>query len=389
MRDRLRLSEQIAGLSEHLGDRLACGERRLPGQLLIVGYRLGSGGGGDPFRDLALQTAIAGDDRAGGQLKLTPPRDVGEVTEGTHHGDAGALLRLGQLVGTHVDGHAEQRGDDLGAEVVLVALIIRVSDERRHRRDELRTRGDDHDRLNRRVSRAVSSSRVERDPVVCAFALPVLQLSLRHSGAEGDVPHRRGFLRVHMTAGEVLEERPLRHSAAVGVDGAVGVIPVDREAHRAEQRFEYLTIGAGELLAQFDEVPARDRYEVPWVPRRLGGRREAWVVRQSRLAAHSVVVLGAALSRQAVVVPAEGVEDVLAHHPLIAGDDVGLGVGEDVPHMQRSRRRRRGSVDRVDLLAGGLRVEGVGLLLGPAGVPLVLQAFESGSVREVHRVMCA
>ena len=66
------------------------------------------------------------------------------------------------------------------------------------------------------------------------------------------------------------------------------------------------------------------------LPLRIGfGRRsEVRVVRQGRVAAHAVVVLHPALGRQAVVVPADRVEDVLAAHPLVAGDQVGVGVGE-------------------------------------------------------------
>ena len=54
-----------------------------------------------------------------------------------------------------------------------------------------------------------------------------------------------------------------------------------------------------------------------------------------RVAAHPVVVLHPALGRQPVVVPADRVEHVLAAHPLVAGDQVGVGVGEHVSHVQR------------------------------------------------------
>jgi hypothetical protein len=59
---------------------------------------------------------VAGDDRAGRQLQLAPPDDVGEVTEGAAHGDAGALVRLGGRVRQHRHLDAEQRRGDGRAE---------------------------------------------------------------------------------------------------------------------------------------------------------------------------------------------------------------------------------------------------------------------------------
>src|SRR6478735_2772041 len=78
---------------------------------------------------LALKTvlpAIAANDCTRGQLQLTPPGDVGEVTEGADHGDAGALVRLGQRVGLDLHLDAEDGGGDLGAEERLVALVVGV-----------------------------------------------------------------------------------------------------------------------------------------------------------------------------------------------------------------------------------------------------------------------
>src|SRR3712207_8007416 len=41
------------------------------------------------------------------------------------------------------------------------------------------------------------------------------------------------------------------------------------------------------------------------------------------------------------------VVDVLAAHPLVAGDEVGVRVAEHVPDVQRAARGRRRGVDRV------------------------------------------
>jgi hypothetical protein len=62
-------------------------------------------------------------------------------------------------------------------------------------------------------------------------------------------------------------------------------------------------------------------------------------------------VLGAALGGQPVVVPSDGIEDFPAAHPHEAGDRVGLGVGEDVPDVQRAARGQRRRVDGVDVRA--------------------------------------
>ena len=53
----------------------------------------------------------------------------------------------------------------------------------------------------------------ERDPVVGAGALAVLELGLGDRGAEGDVPEGRRLLGVGLAAGEVVQEHPLRGGA--------------------------------------------------------------------------------------------------------------------------------------------------------------------------------
>src|SRR5699024_10961679 len=143
--------------------------------------------------------------------------------------------------------------------------------------------------------------------VVGALALAVLLLGLRHRGAVGDVPHGGGLGLVGLALLQVLEERALGGGPGGGVDRLVAVVPVDREAEGAEDLLEGPLVQRGQLLAQLDEVATRDRQLV----RRLRGlvgaallrRREVRVVGQRGIAAHAVVVLGAALGGQAVVVP--------------------------------------------------------------------------------------
>src|SRR5690606_4086094 len=99
------------------------------------------------------------------------------------------------------------------------------------------------------------------------------------------------------------------------------------------------------------------------------------------VAPHAVVVLHATLGRQAVVVPAHRVEDLLAAHALVARDDVGVRVGEHVPDVQRSGDGGRRGVDREDLLTRRGAVEGVGTGLRPRAVPALLEAVEGDLVR--------
>ena len=94
------------------------------GVALASGRRLSS-----QLGRLGLEATVASDDGAGRQVELAPPDDVGEVAEGADHGDAGALLGLGELVGHDRDLDAEDRGGDRGAEQRLVALVVGVGDE--------------------------------------------------------------------------------------------------------------------------------------------------------------------------------------------------------------------------------------------------------------------
>ena len=364
-----RLAFQVAGGAQQAHHRLTGAEGRLAGELGV--RRLGPvGAGGDPLRGLAVQPAVAADDGADRQLQLAPPRHVGQVAERAAHRDAGALVGLGGPVGHDGDLDAEDRRGDGGAEQVLVALVVGVGDQRDDGGDQLGARGLDVDLVG---------ARVEGDPVVGAGVLPRLELGLRDGGLEGDVPQRGGLLQVGLAAGEVAQEGALGRRLGRRPDGGVGLLPVDREAERAPQRLEDLLVLDDQLLAELDEVRPADRD----LPLRVGllRRGEVGVVGQRRVAAHAEVVLDAPLGRQAVVVPAHRVEDLLAAHPLEAGDEVGVGVGEDVADVQRARDGRRRGVDRVDALARRRTVEGVGLLVLPGLRPPGLEALQRRLVR--------
>ncbi len=273
----------------------------------------------------------------------------------------------------HLD--AEQGRGDLLAEQRLVALVVGVRHERGAGGQQLGAGGLDVDLF------AVFGE--ERVAVVGAGDFAVLELGLGHGGAERDIPQGGGLGHVRVAGGQVGQEGALGDGAGLVIDGPVGQVPVHGQAQGLEEVLEDLLVLDREFLAQLDEVPARDDVEVALVLGGLGRGAVAGVVGDRRIAAHAVVVLHAALGGQAVVVPAHGVEDVLAGHALVARQDVGLRVGEHVSDVEGSRRRGRGSVDRVDLLPGGVRVELVGPFVKPALRERLFQPLQGGLVRNV------
>ena len=365
----LRIPVEIAAVAEHRDGRLAGRERRLARDGL-EGVAVD-----DPLRGLALDPAVTADHSAGGQVQLAPPGDVGEVAEGAAHGDAGALVRLRRLVGQDRDLHPEEGRCDRGAEQRLVALVVRVCDERADGGQQLGTCGLDVDRIAPRA--------VERDAVVGARVLACLQLGLRHRRVEGDVPQRGRVAQVGLAPRVVAQERLLRHGLGVRRDGGVERGPVHRQAELTPQVLERLLVDGGQLVAELDEVGAADRDLTLRVRLRRG--LEVRVVRDRRITAHAVEVLHPPLGGQAVVVPSHGVEHVLAAHPLVAGHRVGVGVAEHVAHVQRPRDRGRGSVDAEHLVAARRPGERIGPLLCPYLAPLGLEAFEDGLVGQGAR----
>src|SRR5689334_2937936 len=113
--------------------------------------------------------------------------------------------------------------------------------------------------------------------------------------------------------------------------------PVDRKAETLPQRLERLLVLGGQTNAEVDE-----RYALELAGRQLAcrviGRFELRNVEGfgARLTPHMEVVLDAALGGQAVVIPSHRIKDVAPGHSLVARDDVGLGVAEDVTDVKRS-----------------------------------------------------
>ena len=369
MRDGSRLADESARRRQDLDRPLLGGVARRTGEQGVV---RAAAIGGDPLGHVGQDAAVPADDGAGRQLQLTPPDDVGEVAERADHGNARALLGISQAVGDDRDLDIEAGRPDSRSEERLVALVIRVRDERDAGGEQFRTRG-----LNENDGVGIGRGR-EADSVVGAGPFAVFELGLGDGGAEGDIPEGGRLALVSLAACEVAQEGELAHALRVGIDGLVGLRPVDGEAHAAPELLEDDLVLNGEALAEFDEVLAGDRDLLLGI--RIDRRFEGRVVREAGVAADAVVVLHAALGRQAVVVPAHRVENLEAAHALVAGDAVGVRVREHVPDMQGAADRRRGSVDRVDVGADLGAIEAVGALLLPYPGPRGLDAIEGGLV---------
>ena len=279
----------------------------------------------------------------------------------------GALVGLGERVDDDGDLDVEDRRAHRRADERGVALVVGVGDEGDAADDELGPR---------RVDHHVAVGAVERQQVVRAGALAVLDLGLGDGRAVVDVPHRRGVGAVGLAAGQVVQERLLARAPADVVDRLVLQRPVVGEPEPAEEVLEDGLVGGRQLVAQLDEVRPRDR-DLLVVLRGVATERwlQVGVERLRRVAADAVVVLHAALGGQPVVVPADREEHGLAGHPALTGDGVGLGVAEHRAHVDRTgdRRRRRVDGEHVGALGGAVEaVDAIGLPpLGPARLDAV------------------
>ena len=163
---------------------------------------------------------------------------------------------------------AEERGDGLlSFEQCAVALVARVRDQRDAGRDQLRPGGLDLDRL------AAGGAR-EQDAVGRTRDRAVLELGLRHRGAEVDVPERRRLNRVDQVLAEEVDERALRRALGALADRRVGHRPVHREAEPAPELLERLLVLGRQPQAELHEVLAWDRDRI--VGRMSRANRRGW-----------------------------------------------------------------------------------------------------------------
>ena len=274
----------------------------------------------------------------------------------------------------HLD--LEQRGVDVLAEVLLVAFVVRVGDQRGAGRQQFGAGGLDVDRG--------AVLKAEGHLVVEAGVFARFELGLGHGGLEGHIPQAGGVLLVGLATGEVAQEGLLGHTLRALTDGVVGLRPVDGQTQLAPQGLKQLLILSSQTLAQLDEVLAGNRHLILGVNllaiSAFKRRLEVRVVRQRHVHAHAIVVLHAALGRQAVVIPTHRVEHVVAAHALVARNHIGVRVREHVTHVQRTGDGGRRGVDGVDGLAVAGVAEFVGAVFIPDGAPLVLKSVHADLV---------
>ena len=299
----------------------------------------------DSFGRILDDPSVAADDRSSWEVQLAPPQHVGEIAEGTDHGDASALVDLRQFVRADRHFDIEQRSAHGGAEEWLVPLVVGMCDECDACGNQFGASGGDDD-----IARSVRA--FEGHVVICAWAFSIFEFGLRNGGAEVDVPQGRRFLRVCLTTSKVAQERCLRCLAGVIADGGVQQAPVHGEAESAEEILEDLLVLVRQLFTQGNEVWSRDchgtvilRHVAAERGRECGVERHGWVARDA------VVVLHAPFGGQAVVVPAHRIEHRLAPHSPEAGERVGVRVGEHMAHVQRTTDGGRWSVDGEHVVA--------------------------------------
>ena len=361
MGDRPRVGGHLARRRQHLHHRPSRLVDPLPGEGGIGGPRPLAG---QPRRGVGDEAAVPPDDPPRGEAELAPPDDVGGVSEGAHHGDPGALLGVGEAMGDHRHLHSEERAPRRGADQLPGARIVRAHHESDTRDHQLGPGGLDLDRP------AVTG---EAQPVQRRRPLPLLELGLGDRRLEVDVPQHRRLLLVGLAAPQVAEEGPLRRPLGAVVDGGIAVVPVDRQPEPSPHPLVGGLVLDGEPVAELDEVaPAHRTGRVE----RAVGVGQSGLVRERRVAADPVVVLHAAFGGQAVVVPAHRVEDLLAAHPPVAGDHVGVGVREHVADVERAAHRGGRGVDGEHLGAWPRPVEPVGAAGIPALRPALLEAVE-------------
>ena len=215
VRDRARLSDEIARLFEELHDPCARLRRRQVRQL-IVGSLSRRGIARFPARRSPrhrTEGTVRLNDGSHRQFEFAPPRDVCDVAERADHRDAAPLLGIGKRVCLHRHGHVEQRCHHLRSKQWLIPRIVGMRDERDACRNQFRSGRVDLDegRVGAR----------EPDAMVGAGLFTILELRLCDSRAEIDVPQRWSLELIGDAAIEQPQECRLRDSLRATVDRCV------------------------------------------------------------------------------------------------------------------------------------------------------------------------
>ena len=271
-------------------------------------------------------------------------------------------------MGHHRNVHAIERRTNVGTKEVHKARVLGVSHHRHTTGQKFGSGRVDFDG-------ALGAHAGKGNAVIGAGLFAILEFGLGDGHAKVHVPQRGGDAQVHVASLEHVKERLLRDAAGKTAHRRVLGRPVHRLAEGAKEVLKGLFVDLGQLLAQLHEVAPANR-ELVLLVGTLGGCKVG-VVGQRRVTAHPVVVLDPSFGGDTVVVPAQGVKDVLSAHSPEARDDVALGVAKDVADVQLARDGGRRGVDAKDVLAPGVAVKAVRVLCVPASGP--------GGFEAVHR----
>ena len=171
--------------------------------------------------------AVAPDYHLEREVMRIPPLHVGRVAEGAAHHRACTLLRVGLRVRQQRHVEAEQRHADALANELRVTGIGGMHEDGDAGRQQFRaSRGDGQD---------IAVFQAERQRDELALALKIVQLGLRDGGAALGAPDRRRFLAIGQPLFVEVDEGELRRAPRKVVDGAIGIIPVDRQPQSLPQ----------------------------------------------------------------------------------------------------------------------------------------------------------
>ena len=344
--DRLRVGEQVAVGAQQSGDPFPGGHRGLTGELPVG---VAARPAGDRRGRAGHEAAVPAHHRPGLQVQLPPPGDVVGVAERAHHGDPGALRRVGQMVRPHRHLHPEHRRAHGRADQGGIALVPRVGDQR-HAGGRAARAGWSRPAPPRRPGCGRRSGSRPRPPPGPP-ARPG-RPRCRRSHPTGSAPPPGTPRRAPGCAGR-------RAARWRGSGSSMVRYIVDQSTDSPSRRHTSSNACSSRSVrrcAQLHEVAPRHR---DLLGARAGRRHERRVVGQRGVAPDVEVVLHPALGRQAVVVPPDRVEHLLAAHALEPRDRVGVGERADVPDMQLPADRQRRGVDGEDIATRGGAVKRV------------------------------
>ncbi len=105
------------------------------------------------------------------------------------------------------------------------------------------------------------------------------------------------------------------------------------------------------------------------------------MVGKSWIATDTIEILHSTLGGQAIVIPAHRIINFFAEHSLISGNQVSVGVAENVPYVKRARNSWWRGIYGVDSCFVCGFVEAISTTCFPVGTPLGLEPFDPNFVR--------